>query len=78
MISDFQDLSDKITRLAEMTMSLRREIAVLRQYNAHLTNENIGYIQRMAEAQERLEALLKKIPTPAAADTTATDDEAPQ
>jgi cell division protein ZapB len=78
MISDFQALSDKITRLAEMTTSLRRENAVLRQFNAHLTNENIAYIQRMAEAQQRLEALLKQMPAPEGADPTATEDEAPQ
>lgn len=59
-------------------MSLRRENAVLRQFNAHLTNENTAYIQRMAEAQQRVEALLKKIPAPDAGDTSATDDEAPQ
>ena len=59
-------------------MSLRRENAVLRQFNAHLTNENIAYIQRMAEAQQRLEALLKKMPAPDGADPTATEDEAPQ
>lgn len=77
MISEFQDLSDKISRLAEMTQSLRRENAVLRQYNAHLTAENIAYIERLDQAQRRVQALLEKIPAPGAG-ATPTDDEAPQ
>jgi FtsZ-binding cell division protein ZapB len=76
MISDFQSLSDKITQLAEMTLALRCENAVLRQFNAHLANENIAQAQRMAEAQERLEALLKKMPAQDAADPTALDEAA--
>jgi hypothetical protein len=77
MISDFQDLSDKIAQLAEMTQSLRRENALLRQTNALLCNENIAYLERLAEAQRRVEALLEKIPAPGA-DTSVTDDEVPQ
>ena len=78
MISDFQDLSDKIARLAEMTLSLRRENATLRQSNALLSAENIAFMERLAEAQRRVEALLEKIPASNAADTTVTDDEATQ
>jgi cell division protein ZapB len=78
MISDFQDLSDKITRLAEMTLSLRRENASLRQSNALLGAENLAFMERLSEAQRRVEALLETIPAPAGADTTVTDDEAPQ
>jgi hypothetical protein len=73
MISEFQDLSDKIDRLAEMTASLRRENASLRQSNAVLAAENVGYIALLAEAQRRVSALLEKIPAPG-----ATDDEAAQ
>jgi hypothetical protein len=75
MISDFQDLSDKIARLAEMTMSLRRENAVLRQSNALLSAENIAFMERLTEAQRRVEALLEKIPAHDAAHLTVTDDE---
>jgi len=78
MISEFQDLSDKIDRLAEMTASLRRENANLRQTNALLLADNGAYVELLAEAQRRVVALLEKIPAPDAGDTTDTDDEAPQ
>jgi FtsZ-binding cell division protein ZapB len=77
MISDFQDLSDKIAQLAEMTQSLRRENALLRHTNVQLCNENIAYLERLAEAQRRVQALLEKIPAPDA-DTSVTHDEVPQ
>ena len=62
MISEFHDLSDKIDRLAELTQSLRRENATLRQSNAILSAENIAYMERLSEAQRRVEALLASIP----------------
>jgi uncharacterized protein (TIGR02449 family) len=64
MISEFQDLSDKITRLAEAMESLRRENAQLRQSNKLLSEENAAYLQRLAEAQQRVEALLAQLPAP--------------
>ena len=76
MISEFQDLSDKIDRLAELTLSLRRENATLRQSNAILSAENVAFMERLSEAQRRVEALLAKLPPQDGADTTATDDEA--
>jgi cell division protein ZapB len=77
MISEFQDLSDKIDRLAELTTSLRRENAILRQSNALLSAENIAFMERLAQAQQRVVALLEKMPAPEA-ELTATDDEAAQ
>ena len=62
MISDFQDLSDKIDQLAELTQALRRENAQLRQANAALVAENMGFQRRLSEAHERVAALLEKIP----------------
>jgi len=62
MISDFQELSDKIDQLAEMTVALRRENAQLRQANAALVVDNMGYQRRLSEASGRVEALLEKIP----------------
>lgn len=73
MISEFQDLSDKIDRLAEMTAALRRENASLRQANAVLSADNLGHLALLAEAQRRVAALLDKIPAPG-----ATEDEAAQ
>jgi cell division protein ZapB len=62
MISEFHDLSDKIDRLAALTLSLRRENAELRQLNASLSTENAVYMQRLGDVQRRVEALLEKIP----------------
>jgi cell division protein ZapB len=82
MISEFNDLSDKIDRLAELTQSLRRENASLRQSNALLAAENLAFMERLSEAQLRVEALLATIPAeagPDAADEVAlTNDEADQ
>lgn len=63
MISDFQELSDKIDQLAEMTHALRRENAQLRQANAALVVENMGYQRRLSEAADRVQALLVHVPS---------------
>ncbi len=47
MISEFDDLSDKIERLAALTLSLRRENAHLRQSNALLSAENVAFMERL-------------------------------
>ena len=82
MISEFNDLSDKIDRLAELTQSLRRENAVLRQSNALLAAENEAFMNRLSEAQLRVEALLATIPAEPDADAeldeALTNDEADQ
>lgn len=62
MISDFHDLSGKISQLAELTQSLRSENADLRIRYAALTVENADLTRRMQEAHERVSALLEKIP----------------
>jgi predicted nuclease with TOPRIM domain len=64
MISEFQDLSDKIDRLAELTQSLRHENAQLRESNKLLGDENVAFMQRLGEAQRRVEALLAQLPAP--------------
>jgi FtsZ-binding cell division protein ZapB len=68
MIAEFKELSDKIDRLAELTASLRRENSQLRQANAMLSAENVAFMDRLSQAQARVEALLARIP--------ADDDEA--
>ncbi len=65
MISEFQDLSDKIDRLAQLTQSLRSENYLLRQANALLSAENVAFKERLQEAQRRVEALLDELPPPA-------------
>ena len=66
MISEFQDLSDKIDRLAQLTQSLRAENHLLRQANSLLSSENTAFKERLAEAQRRVEALLGQVPAPEA------------
>ena len=75
MISEFQELSDKIDQLAELTHSLRRENGQLRQANAALVMDNIGYHSRLREASARVEALLEKIPAQASEAVAVADQE---
>jgi len=78
MISEFQDLSDKIDRLAQLAQSLRSENYLLRQANALLSAENVDFKHRLLAAQQRVEAMLAQLepPAPAAATTaiSVTDD----
>jgi len=67
MISEFQDLSDKIERLAQLTQSQRAEIYLLRQANGLLGTENSALKERLVQAQQRVEALLAHFPAPQAA-----------
>ena len=62
MISEFQELSTKIDQLAELTQALRRENAALRLAHAAVCAENAVYVEKMAEAQQRVQALLEQIP----------------
>jgi hypothetical protein len=75
MISEFQDLSDKIDRLAQLTQALRSENYLLRQANALLSAENVDFKNRLLAAQQRVEGLLANLePAP----VTSDDAEAPQ
>jgi cell division protein ZapB len=62
MISDFQQLYEKISQLAELAQSLRSENAALRLNAAALAAENAALSKRMQEAHLRVTALLDKIP----------------
>jgi uncharacterized protein (TIGR02449 family) len=75
MISEFQELSDKIDRLAQLTQSLRSENYLLRQANALLSAENLDFKNRLLQAQQRVEAMLAQLePADADADTGAGED----
>lgn len=78
MISEFQDLSDKIDRLAALTQALRSENYLLRQANALLTAENLDFKERMLVAQRRVEALIEQLPAPAEERAVPNDAEAKQ
>jgi len=62
MISDFHQLSEKVSQLAELAHSLRRENADLRLTLAALSEENKDLARRIEEAYQRVSALLDKIP----------------
>ena len=69
MISEFQDLSDKIDRLAQLTQALRSENYLLRQANTLLSAENVDFKHRLVVAQQRVEALLAQLePAPETSD----------
>ncbi|MFC5461468.1 hypothetical protein [Massilia niabensis] len=71
MISEFQDLSDKIEQLAALVGSLRQENAQLRQTNLLLNEVNTALLERLVEAQHRIEAVIEQLPAPAAAEEDA-------
>lgn len=71
MISEFQDLSDKIEQLAALVGSLRHENAQLRQTNLLLNEVNTALLERLVEAQGRIEAVIAQLPAPAAAEEEA-------
>lgn len=62
MISDFDLLSEKISRLADMAQELRRENSALRQDLSALAAENAELLHRIEEAHVRVTALLDRIP----------------
>lgn len=63
MVSEFHQLSEKISRLAELAASLKRENAELRLTVASLSADNADLSRRIEEAYQRVSALLEKIPT---------------
>jgi cell division protein ZapB len=80
MISEFQDLSDKIDRLAQLAQSLRSENYLLRQANSLLSAENVDFKHRLIEAQRRVEALLVQLdpdPDPEPESDDSADADAP-
>jgi cell division protein ZapB len=62
MISDFHQLSEKVSELAALVQSLRRDNADLRLSLTTLSAENAELAQRIEEAHQRVSALLAKIP----------------
>ncbi len=65
MISEFHLLSEKVSELAALAQSLRRENAELRQASAVLAADNVELARRMQQAHDRVAALLETIPAAA-------------
>ncbi len=64
MISEFNALSEKVSRLATLTQSLRQENADLRLHLINLSNDKEALSKRMDEAHRRITALLERLPEP--------------
>ena len=64
MISEFDLLSDKISRLAQVAQSLRQQNAELRQQIEALSADKASLAARMSEAHTRVAAVLEQLPTP--------------
>ncbi|RXZ33222.1 DUF904 domain-containing protein [Oxalobacteraceae bacterium CAVE-383] len=62
MISEFNSLAEKVSRLAQLTQTLRQENADLRLHVTSLNNDKEALVRRMEEAHRRIEALLGKLP----------------
>lgn len=63
MISEFNALSEKVSRLAAMTLALRQENAALRLQLGNLGVQHEELAERMGQAHLQLEAILDKLPT---------------
>ena len=74
MISEFQQLSQKIDQLAQLTHTLRLENVELRQRLAVTSDDYAACQQRMRAAQERLAALIAHLPAPEAEEADDADD----
>jgi regulator of replication initiation timing len=75
MISEFHQLSDKVSQLAELAHSLRRENADLRLTIASLGAENRELAARIEQAYQRVAALLEKFPAADVAEAEEEQDE---
>lgn len=62
MISEFELLAEKLSRLAEMTHTLRLENAALRRTAVDLASENKDLRERVQTAHGRVEAILAQLP----------------
>jgi uncharacterized protein (TIGR02449 family) len=62
MVSEFHQLSEKVSQLAELAASLKRENAELRLNVTSLSAENADLSKRIEQAYQRVSALLEKIP----------------
>lgn len=64
MISEFDLLSDKISKLVQLAQSLRQQNAELRQQIEALSADKASMAERMSEAHDRVAAVLEQLPAP--------------
>ncbi len=63
MISEFELLADKVSRLAELTHTLRLENAALRRAAVEHASDNKDLRERLQLAATRVEGLLAQLPS---------------
>ena len=64
MISEFDLLSDKISKLVQLAQSLRQQNAELRQQIEALSADKASLTARINEAHDRVAAVLEQLPAP--------------
>ena len=64
MISEFDHLSDKVSKLAQLAQSLRQQNAELRQQIDALNADKARLAARISEAHDRVAAVLEQLPAP--------------
>jgi cell division septum initiation protein DivIVA len=64
MISEFDLLSDKISKLVLLAQSLRQQNAELRQQIEALSADKASLTARINEAHDRVAAVLEQLPAP--------------
>ena len=64
MISEFDLLSDKISKLVQLAQSLRQQNAELRLQIEALSADKAFLAERMSEAHDRVAAVLEQLPAP--------------
>ncbi|BEV14284.1 DUF904 domain-containing protein [Herbaspirillum sp. DW155] len=76
MSSEFLQLAEKVTQLAQLAQGLREENAELRRKVKLLSEDNTTLATRVDQAYERVAAVLAQLPVAAEEETAAADEEA--
>ncbi len=75
MSSEFLQLAEKVTQLAQLAQSLREENAELRRKVKLLSEDNATLNGRVDEAYQRVSAVLSQLPVAEEEETTAPANE---
>lgn len=76
MSSEFLQLAEKVTQLAQLAQSLREENAELRRKVKLLSEDNTTLNARVDEAYQRVSAVLAQLPVAEEETTDAASEEA--
>lgn len=76
MSSEFLQLAEKVTQLAQLAQGLREENAELRRKVKLLSEDNTTLATRVDQAYQRVAAVLAQLPVAAEEEAAAADEEA--